>query len=135
MKVTIVAVNRKERMSNRTGKPFTSLGIRTQEHGEKWLSGFGNKDNSTWKNGDVVEIDIEQKGEYLNFTVPKKADMGPAANNAATAEIKNILTIGVITRLDKILSWIERQEYIAEHGEAPEPEYPEQDETNDARDL
>ena len=132
MKVVLTAVNRKQRTSQRTGKPFTSLGIKTQEHGEKWLSGFDNAYTKDWKAGDTVEIEVEVKGEYLNWSLPKKADAGPAANNGATAEIKNILMMGVITRLDKVLAWIDRQEYIAEHGEAPEPDYPEQNETNNA---
>ena len=35
------------------------------------MSGFGNKDNQNWKAGDTVEVEVEQKGEYLNFTTPK----------------------------------------------------------------
>lgn len=73
MKVTLTAVNRKDRVSTKTGKPFVSVGIKTNEHGEKWLSGFGNAGNASWKVGDVVDIDIEQKGEYLNFNTPKTA--------------------------------------------------------------
>lgn len=71
MKVTITNINRKERVSERTNKPFTSLGLQVNEYGSKWLSGFGNKDNAGWKAGDTVEIDVTQKGEYLNFTTPK----------------------------------------------------------------
>lgn len=99
MQVTLTAVNRKERVSSRTGKPFISLGIKTNEHGEKWLSGFDSKETKEWKSGDKVEIEVEQKGEYLNFSVPKKADMGPAANNAGLAEIKNILRLDIEERL------------------------------------
>lgn len=71
MKVTLTALKDTERTSQRTGKPFTSRGIRTNEHGERWLSGFAGKENEGWKVGDTVEINVEEKGEYLNFSVPK----------------------------------------------------------------
>lgn len=87
-KVKIKTISRKERTSTRTGKPFISLGIKTEEHGDKWLSGFGSKDNEYWKEGDEVEIIIEQKGEYLNFTTPKKEDK----MNEGVEKILNKLT-------------------------------------------
>src|ERR1700687_3657973 len=94
-KVKITNVSRKERISNKTGKPFTSLGLQTEEYGEKWMSGFNNTQTANWKAGDTVEIEVEQKGEYLNFNVPRK-DSGPAANTPATAELKNILMLKLI---------------------------------------
>lgn len=72
--VTITKINKTERTSKKTGKPFTSLGIMTVEHGEKWLSSFDGKETAAWKEGDKVDIEITQNGEYLNFTVPKKED-------------------------------------------------------------
>lgn len=71
MQVTITRISDKERVSQRTGKPFTSRSIQTNEHGSAWLSGFAGKDNAGWKVGDTVEVEVETKGEYLNFTVPK----------------------------------------------------------------
>ncbi len=38
------------------------------------MSGFNNAQSNSWKEGDEVEIDIEQKGEYMNFKVPKAED-------------------------------------------------------------
>ena len=70
MQVTLNYVKRTPKTSQ-AGKPYTSLSIKTNEHGEKWLSGFGNKDNQNWAEGDTVEIEVEQKGEYLNFSTPK----------------------------------------------------------------
>ena len=70
MQVTLNYVKRTPKTSQ-AGKPYTSLSIKTNEHGEKWLSGFGNKDNENWNTGDTVEIEVEQKGEYLNFSTPK----------------------------------------------------------------
>lgn len=71
MQITLTAIKDTERTSQRTGKPFTSRGIRCNEYGEKWLSGFAGKENASWKVGDTVEVTVEQKGEYLNFSVPK----------------------------------------------------------------
>jgi hypothetical protein len=73
--VTLAFVFTKERVSKKSGKPFTSMSIKTKEHGEDvWLSGFQNKENRDWKEGDVVEIAIEEKvvdgKTYLNYSVP-----------------------------------------------------------------
>lgn len=54
------------------GKPYTSVRIQVPEYGDKWVSGFGNQANASWEAGSEVEIEVEQKGEYLNFTMPKK---------------------------------------------------------------
>jgi hypothetical protein len=117
MQVKLVAMNRKERVSAKTGRPFTSLGIKTEEHQERWLSGFENDITKNWKIGDVVEIELTTKGDYLNFSTPK-ADRGPAALNGATSELKNILMLQILPRLDKILAANERMgAYLA--GEMP----------------
>lgn len=78
MKVTITNIARKStdkegnQLKNKAGKPYTRLSIKTQEHGDKWLSGFSRQDNASWKEGDTVDITVEQKGEYLNFTMPER---------------------------------------------------------------
>lgn len=100
MEVTITAISRKDRVA-RSGKPYVSLGLKTQEHGDKWLSGFDGPQTKNWKVGDKVEIEIEQKGDYLNFSVPK-GERGPAASSGATAELKNILMLKVVPMLEAI---------------------------------
>lgn len=65
-KVTITKIFTKDRVSQ-AGKPFTSLSILTEEYGEKWISGFKNEQTKNWREGDIVDIKITQKGEYLNF--------------------------------------------------------------------
>ena len=70
MQVTITKIYDKERTS-KAGKPFISRAIKTNEHGEKWLSGFKGKENEGWREGDTVEVEITQNGEYLNYAVPK----------------------------------------------------------------
>jgi hypothetical protein len=60
-------------LTTKDGRNYEKVGILTKEHGDKqWLSGFGNKDNEGWKEGDTVEVDVVQKGQYLNFSMPKK---------------------------------------------------------------
>jgi len=86
--LTLTKVIRKNRVSARTGKSFVSLGLKCQEYGEKWLSGFGSKDNDSWKEGDVVEVAVEQKGQYLNFTTPAK----PRVTNSANEDVIRKLT-------------------------------------------
>lgn len=85
-KVTLTKVNKTQRTSSKTGKPFTSVGIITVEYGDKkWLSGFENKKTENWREGDVVEIVVEQKGEYLNFKTPDVE----ARATMVTQEIEN----------------------------------------------
>lgn len=131
--VTITKMNKTPRTSKRTGKAFTSLGLLTQEYGERWLSGFAGKENEHWKEGDKVEIIVEEKGEYLNFSLPKHADRGPAASNAATAELKNMLTFKVIPMLqqiDSIVKAIAEQKGVNLTG-IVKAGYPEMTESND----
>ncbi len=61
-------------LRTRDGRPYERLAVKVAEHGEKWVSGFGNKANAYWKEGDEVDINIEQKGEYLNFSMPNVWD-------------------------------------------------------------
>ncbi len=119
-KVKLTMVNRKERISTKTGKPFTSLGIKTEEYGDKWLSGFDNAATRNWKDGDTVEIVVESKGEYLNFKLPEvtKEDRF----GASAAELKNMLTFEVIKRLDMILASNDRMYRLLEQIGGADPE-------------
>ena len=126
--VTLTMVSRKEKTSSKTGRPFTSLGIRTQEHGEKWLSGFGNKDNAAWKIGDKVEIIVEQKGEYLNFSMPTLVKT--TQSDAIVARLENFITHKLEPMLVKMAAAIDRLEALGaqEAGEEKpedwEPQFP-----------
>ena len=97
MQVTITSAERVQRTARATGKPFISLTITTKEHGSRKLSGFGNKVNETWKVGDVVEIEVEQKGEYLNFSMPRAT---PAAGDLK--EVLDILKFKIMPMLVEI---------------------------------
>ena len=131
MQVVLTAVYRKERTSTRTGRPFTSIGIKTQEHGEKWLSGFGNKDNAGWKTGDTVEILVEQKGEYLNFSMPTQVKSAPS--DAIVARLENFITFKLEPLTVKMEAAIDRLESLGaqmageEKDDFPMPDFGEND--------
>jgi hypothetical protein len=73
MKVTLTKVYRNTKDKNgvdlktKDGRPYTRVSIKTQEHGDKWLSGFGAEWNSFWNEGDTVNIEVKENGQYLNF--------------------------------------------------------------------
>ena len=125
--VTITAVSRKEKVSTRTNKPFTSLGLKTREHGEKWLSGFGNASNAGWKVGDTVDIEVEQKGDFLNFSTPKNANgtekPRSMSETGETARLANVISIKLLPVLERIAVALEAQ------NTAPDG-YPDSDNSN-----
>lgn len=63
---------------SKKGKPYTRCSIKVSDpaYEDKWLSGFGGKITDAWTEGDVLELGedilIEENGQYLNFSVPKK---------------------------------------------------------------
>jgi len=67
------------KLINKNGKEYTKCNIQTKQHGEKYLSGFGNKTNENWKIGDEVEIIVKtvvsNGTEYLNYETPKAEDL------------------------------------------------------------
>lgn len=104
VKLTLTYVNRTERVSARTNKPFTSLSLKAREYNDKFLSGFGNKENAHWKEGDVVEVasvtEVSKDGKiYLNFEMPKYGGNGTGAEVMKALErIENklaLLNLGV----------------------------------------
>lgn len=60
-----------KQLVSKDGKPYERVNICTDKHGDKWLSGFGSSATKTWAVGDVVEIEVIQNGEYINFKTPK----------------------------------------------------------------
>ena len=64
-KITYIA---RKPMTSKAGKPFTSLSLKVESRGDRFISGFGNKSNEHWVVGQEVDIIIEEKGQYLNFT-------------------------------------------------------------------
>ena len=70
-KITKIYRNTKDKEGNdlitKDGRNYERVAIKTEEYGDKYISGFGNNRNKNWQVGDEVEIEIEQSGEYLNF--------------------------------------------------------------------
>ena len=100
-KMTITRVSRKDKIS-KAGKPFVSLGIQTDKYEERWLSGFGNKENAVWKEGTVIEVEVVPKGEYLNFEMPKSGNSATPEFAVGNAEVKNILILKGVPMLQAI---------------------------------
>ena len=61
-------------MTSKAGKKYQSVGIQTNEHGEKWINGFGNDETDCWNENDTVYIDVKENGDYLNFEIAKADD-------------------------------------------------------------
>ena len=55
-------------------RPYTRLVIKCKEYGDKFLSGFDSYQTKTLKEGDTIEAEVTQNGEYLNFRLPNKED-------------------------------------------------------------
>lgn len=90
-KITKIYTTNKDKQGNQlmaNGRPYTRMSIKVAEYGEKWISGFSNAVSKTWKEGDVVDVEIKQNGEYLNFETPKKEDISAKLND----KIELILT-------------------------------------------
>lgn len=64
-KVQLTRVYRGEQETKKGLLP--KIGIKTTTHGDKWLSSFQVRGTEAWKEGDEVDIEIEEKGQYLNF--------------------------------------------------------------------
>ena len=69
----IIRAIKKQIKLGKSGKPYASVLVQFDEYADgkgnkKWISGFGNKRTWAWKVGDDVQPEIEQKGNYLNFT-------------------------------------------------------------------
>src|SRR3990167_3930567 len=79
-------------LKTKDGRTYTRLVIRCKEYGEKMLSGFDSIQTQGWREGDTVEVEVEQKGEYLNFKLPNKQDLvskqlEQILNNQATIKL------------------------------------------------
>jgi len=94
MKLTIKKIARNQKISSKTNKPYTSMGILTVEYGDQWINGFGNKDNESWKEGDVIDVQLKE-GEYsgnktINIITPNKDDKVMDALRKIFSELQEI---------------------------------------------
>lgn len=96
VKLTLTFVKREEKTSANSGKKYISLSLKAKEYNEQFLSGFGNKANENWKEGDVVEVaevkEVSKNGKiYYNFEMPKSFGSNQEIMKALE-DIKNTLT-------------------------------------------
>lgn len=126
MEVIITDIKRTDRIAKASGKPFVSVGIKTSTYGDKWLSGFGGPENEAWIVGSKVEIEVETKGEYLNFKTPKRS--GSATGSGTSDGAKNYLEFAVMPILEAMRDDLKalRKAQIGEE----KPSFPPFDETS-----
>lgn len=77
IKITKISQTDKDKEGNQlTNKfgPYFRIGLQTEQHGTKWLSGFS-KNKLDWAVGQEVDIEVTENGQYLNFSIPKKNDL------------------------------------------------------------
>lgn len=79
MQVTLTYVKNEQKVAKKSGKTYTSCSIKTEEHGEVWLNGFGNEITKSWVQGDKVDIEVQKEEfegkTYVNFKTMNKADL------------------------------------------------------------
>lgn len=63
--VTLTRVFRKDVETKYGIKP--KLSIQTSTHGDKWLSTFKVQGTENWNDGDTVKVNIQEKGDFINF--------------------------------------------------------------------
>jgi len=78
MKLTLTKVYRNDKdkqgqpLRTKDGRAYTKVAVKCVEYGDKYISFFGHKDNASWKEGDTIEAEVEQRGEYLNGSTKPK---------------------------------------------------------------
>ena len=98
METKIVKIHRADKDKNdkpymtKDNRPYTRVGIQVddKQFEGRWLSGFGNSVNALWKIGDTIEIEVEPKGDYLNFKTPNEQDKIWKELNRQAGEIVNL---------------------------------------------
>lgn len=104
MQLTLTYIKRYQKTSKSSGKPFTSVSIKAKEYGDKFISGFGNKINESWKEGDTVEVlSVDQKGDYLNFEMAKFVSKSEAPSTQEIAKVSQKLDV-MNPKLDAIIA-------------------------------
>ena len=79
-KLTITSITRYSNdkegkpLVTKDNRPYTRLVLKAKEYGDKVLSGFDSYQTKTLKEGDTIEAEVTQNGEYLNFRLPNKED-------------------------------------------------------------
>lgn len=92
-KVTIQKVFRGKQMT-KFGE-MDKVGLKTDKHGDTWVSGMfnpkkGPNGTENWKEGDTVEVYIEEKNGFVNFTLKPKAPSTGVDTSAIEARLKKL---------------------------------------------
>lgn len=68
MLITIKKIQHENKVGQ-SGKSYESCRILTtnSQGQDVWVSGFGSQTTHTWENGDSIDVDLEQRGQYWNF--------------------------------------------------------------------
>lgn len=67
-----------------------NLSIKTKEYGDKWISGFQNESNKDWAEGQQVQVEITQNGQYLNYKTIKGAKSSQVSSTEVIYRLKRI---------------------------------------------
>lgn len=76
-------------LKTKTGKPYTRCLLDTTDG--RTMSGFANPTTRTWQQGDEVEVEVKQNGQYWNFETPKK-EVAAGVNQEQMDRIEKMLT-------------------------------------------
>ena len=84
--VTISQIFRKD-VETRFGIKH-KVGIKTVEHGDKWLSTFKTKGTEDWTEGMTVDVEVSEKGDFLNFNPVFKAVSSSTSTSSPALEAR-----------------------------------------------
>ncbi len=104
MKLLINEINRNEKISKK-GKEYTQLVIKS---GGKTYYGFREDWNDDWKLGDVVDVIVEQSGNFLNITGLEGKEEKPKESSKSdySSRLDNKID-RIESKMDRILSLVE----------------------------
>lgn len=101
LKVKITKIFRKK-VDTKYGEKL-SCGIKTEQHGDKWINGFENQITKDWKIGDEVNILITEKktngNVYLNYKTPKTEGM-------TESQVRQIIKEEINRRMSNLFKYL-----------------------------
>lgn len=105
-KVTIKRMTSKDVSTKKGIKKNLSLLVTTSKGVDMWVGGWPNDVTRGWREGDQVELDLEQRGKYWNFKPPVGDSFnGNGGDNGVSYEIfKDIQEIK--SNVEKILKMV-----------------------------
>lgn len=65
-------------LTNKYGKPYQKIAIKTELTKDEWITGFINSDKDVrlgWKEGQQIIIKITENGQWKNFEVADRIDL------------------------------------------------------------